>query len=770
MHGITSYAQNFEDIMLWRALKQVEKGFYIDVGAQHPVVESVSLAFYERGWRGIHVEPIAEYAALLRAHRPDETVVQAAVSDRAEMLKFYEIPETGLSTAALEIAERHRAAGYLVREILVPALPLGEIFPLAEGKEIHWLKIDVEGWEKSVLESWGQDPARPWIVVVECTFPNTQQEHWSEWEDLVLARGYRFVYFDGLNRFYVHERHQELISAFRIPPNIFDVTEGGIALSEHVPFCYRIRTRIDRLAGQAEEARQQVVELQSELAQVKAAAEARQRHLTAALAEAEKQTAALQAELTAARARTEQLAAELALQQADNQSLAAELTAARAKIEELNSHAHHWYLTAQEREKQLVAVYASWSWKITAPLRLGYRLGVRFLRQIKKIFAPCRKLLLRPLLFAMRQVLRDPILADRINRKILRYPLLHRPLHALAIRHGLQIRPFDPIHSFTIIRYNDIDIYFSNGPLVDQRGIGRVSREILKHLQQIGEEKKFPVFDGRKRVHFYSSIHWCPDTLPSPSVVMIHDVIPLLLPEMFPEIVVLEWKSRYRHIAHQASHIIAISHSSAKDIARYLELPVEKISVIYNGVSIFPVARMSKLRLPEPYVVFLGTNDHHKNLDVIFQALTFPKANDIQLVLIGDNESCSQRVKELKLERRVHYFGKLSDDEAGYVIKHAVALVFPSLYEGFGLPPLEAALLGVPSICSKRPAMTEILKDATIFVDPNAPEEWAEAMFVLLRNLNLREQYGQKAEQKAKIYTWHKATEKLIECLCDHAI
>lgn len=71
---LTSYAQNFEDVILWRALRHVERGFYIDVGAQDPVVDSVSLAFYEKGWRGVHVEPIKKFAKKLRAARPEEEV------------------------------------------------------------------------------------------------------------------------------------------------------------------------------------------------------------------------------------------------------------------------------------------------------------------------------------------------------------------------------------------------------------------------------------------------------------------------------------------------------------------------------------------------------------------------------------------------------------------------------------------------------------------------------------------------------------------------
>ena len=77
-----SYAQNFEDVMLWRALHHVENGHYIDIGAQDPVADSVSLAFYERGWRGVHVEPVPTHVAALRAARPDETVIEAAVARR----------------------------------------------------------------------------------------------------------------------------------------------------------------------------------------------------------------------------------------------------------------------------------------------------------------------------------------------------------------------------------------------------------------------------------------------------------------------------------------------------------------------------------------------------------------------------------------------------------------------------------------------------------------------------------------------------------------
>ena len=106
-----SYAQNFEDILLWRALKNIKKGFYIDIGAQDPEVDSVSLAFYQKGWRGIHIEPNEYYFNRLKIARPDEIVEQLVISDQSGTIPFYEIPSSGLSTADFNIAKKHTENG-----------------------------------------------------------------------------------------------------------------------------------------------------------------------------------------------------------------------------------------------------------------------------------------------------------------------------------------------------------------------------------------------------------------------------------------------------------------------------------------------------------------------------------------------------------------------------------------------------------------------------------------------------------------------------------
>jgi FkbM family methyltransferase len=233
--GINSYAQNFEDVLLWRALGNIPNGFYIDVGAQDPIIDSVSRAFYEHGWRGIHIEATPQYAQLLRENRPDETVLQVALSNQHGMITFYEIPETGISTGDKSIAQEHIKRGFTVQEIIVPCMTLSEIFDQIGSRDIHWLKIDVEGFERQVLDGWGISNIRPWIVVVESTLPLSTIESHEKWEYILLKKQYSPVYFDGLNRYYISSEHSELKEFFNSPPNVFDgfTLNGTASTSMH---------------------------------------------------------------------------------------------------------------------------------------------------------------------------------------------------------------------------------------------------------------------------------------------------------------------------------------------------------------------------------------------------------------------------------------------------------------------------------------------------------------------------------------------------------
>lgn len=230
----TSYAQNFEDVMLWRALKHIDKGCYIDVGAQHPIIDSVSKAFYEQGWRGVHVEPVLQYANLLHEDRPDEMVLQIALSDTEGTLELNLIPETGLSTGVEDHAQRHQTErGLNSQKITVPVTTLKSALAAFAGKEVHWLKIDVEGLETQVLKGWDSQILRPWIMLLEATIPNSSETDYAGWEPILTSANYQFVYFDGLNRYYIAKEHAELAAAFSSPPNVFD----DVLLTANSPIC-----------------------------------------------------------------------------------------------------------------------------------------------------------------------------------------------------------------------------------------------------------------------------------------------------------------------------------------------------------------------------------------------------------------------------------------------------------------------------------------------------------------------------------------------------
>lgn len=238
-----SCAQNCEDVMLWRALKHVEQGFYIDVGANDPVQDSVTKAFYDRGWKGINIEPVIGWYKKLSLERQRDINLQVAAGDHNGELRFYEIVGTGLSTTREEYATRHaKDQGFEMRELVVPVQTLTTIFHEHTISEIHFLKIDVEGSEKSVLEGLDLSVIRPWIILVEATQPQTEILDYQRWESVIVEKDYQFVYFDGLNRFYVANERADLAIAFTVPPNPWDRYER---LCE-----YEAKNQVEVLSGE----------------------------------------------------------------------------------------------------------------------------------------------------------------------------------------------------------------------------------------------------------------------------------------------------------------------------------------------------------------------------------------------------------------------------------------------------------------------------------------------------------------------------------------
>ena len=219
-----SYAQNHEDLMVWRALGRVEFGTYVDVGASSPSYDSVTRALYERGWRGINIEPTtSSYLELLR-YRPEDVNVQAVVGPTARMTTLYEVDGGGgLSTVVPSVAQRYSRpeSHWHVREVPVMQLPLDQVLDRFLGsRDVHFLKIDVEGFESSVLDSLSLDKYAPWLLCIESTYPLTRRSVASEWEPSLLGQGYARVFFDGSNTWYLREdKLDELGPHFDYPPS-----------------------------------------------------------------------------------------------------------------------------------------------------------------------------------------------------------------------------------------------------------------------------------------------------------------------------------------------------------------------------------------------------------------------------------------------------------------------------------------------------------------------------------------------------------------------
>ena len=219
-----SHSQNLEDAMLYRALKHVQAGTYIDVGAWHPQLHSVTKWFYDNGWSGVNVEPSRKFFRLLQNRRPRDINLNIALGRQEGAMDFFEVGYTGLSSLGKGSVDLGRRLGFRkARTYPVEVRTMAQLFAdHVRSEEVHFLKIDVEGFESDVLAGFDWHKNRPWIVVVEAVRPGSNEDDWAHWEPDILVSGYEFVWFDGLNRFYVREESAMLKKHFRVPINLFD--------------------------------------------------------------------------------------------------------------------------------------------------------------------------------------------------------------------------------------------------------------------------------------------------------------------------------------------------------------------------------------------------------------------------------------------------------------------------------------------------------------------------------------------------------------------
>ncbi|MBC8264411.1 MAG: glycosyltransferase family 4 protein [Anaerolineales bacterium] len=259
----------------------------------------------------------------------------------------------------------------------------------------------------------------------------------------------------------------------------------------------------------------------------------------------------------------------------------------------------------------------------------------------------------------------------------------------------------------------------------------------------------------------------------APTVVTVHDLIPLILPAYRGSLLVRLYTRLVAAAARKAEAIITVSQASERDIVRRLHIPPERIHVTYEaaGEAFRPVedeaqliAIRRKYALPERYLLYLGGFDRRKNLPGLLRAfaLLVSRSRQARLVVAGKlpgldspmSPDPRRLVRELAVEESVVFTGWVSEEDKPSLLSGATAFVFPSLYEGFGLPPLEAMACGAPVVASNCSSLPEVVGQGGILVGPTDVEALAEAMEAILVDDALRAKLRSRALAQAAKFSW----------------
>jgi glycosyltransferase involved in cell wall biosynthesis len=290
------------------------------------------------------------------------------------------------------------------------------------------------------------------------------------------------------------------------------------------------------------------------------------------------------------------------------------------------------------------------------------------------------------------------------------------------------------------------------------------------------EQYRLPLLVKRFSLELLHSPYYVkPYWLPCQSVMTFYDVVPLLYPEYLPS-----WWAKplfnltARLALRRAAGIITISQSARDDLLSFFSLPKRKVWVTPLGVD----QRFKQLkdeliadlrqryRLPPRYILHLGINKPHKNLVHLLEVFS-RLDTETKLLLAGREDArypqAHQVAEQLSLAKRVLFLGEVADDDLPLLYSGATLFVFPSLYEGFGLPVLEAMACGTPVVCSNSSSLPEIVGDAAIMLDPLDQEAWLATIRELLQSEALREKMRAKGLQRARMFSWEETARRTWE-------
>jgi glycosyltransferase involved in cell wall biosynthesis len=359
-----------------------------------------------------------------------------------------------------------------------------------------------------------------------------------------------------------------------------------------------------------------------------------------------------------------------------------------------------------------------------------------------------------------------------------------RKLHDFGI--GTYIRnlvqalsTLDPATEYVLFaRPGDLQELAATGANV--RGVAETARPY-----SLGEQLRLPLAVRRARVDLFHAPHYVlPPLVPGRAVVTIHDCIHLRFPQYLPSRAAwLYAHMMIRVAARRATRILTVSEASKRDILHYTGVRDEKVVVVHNGIDArFTTApdeeALDRVRLrfdlSHPFVLYVGNVKPHKNLERLIDAFALARVgapDDLKLVVIGDEISkypgLRQSVHRHRLDKHVRFFGFQPAATLVAFYRLARAFVFPSLYEGFGLPPLEAMANQTPVVTSNVSSLPEVVGDAALLVDPYDSQSIAEGIRRAVTDEPLRRELIARGQRRVQAFSWQEAATRTLQVYRD---
>jgi glycosyltransferase involved in cell wall biosynthesis len=315
------------------------------------------------------------------------------------------------------------------------------------------------------------------------------------------------------------------------------------------------------------------------------------------------------------------------------------------------------------------------------------------------------------------------------------------------------------------------------GPRVTARPY-RLSERLLNLLwYKIGVPLPVDLVGGRADVYYFPDFA-LPPVRSGRCVITVHDLSFLLVPDCAEDGLRAHLERVLPPSIRGADFITADSENTRNELTTLLDAPPGRVEVVYGGVDdrFQPIenqelleATRRKYGLHFPFILYVGTIEPRKNLSRLLRAYTIMRNRGVKhrLVIAGGlgwlYQDVLREIEELSAEHEVAFLGRVADDDLPTLYSLGDVFVFPSLYEGFGLPPLEAMACGRPVVCSNTSSLPEVVGDAGLLVSPYDVEGLADAVQGLLENPELRAQLGGIGYDRAKRFTWQASAERMLE-------